>query len=119
MLNQINTLVNKLESLKNNISYVVTLNLMGEIIYEHYRDIITKDVDSEKIMNGVQRIITATSLLNYDNVKFLMYEEDSHKNIIINVEESSVVIGLCKCASESDVMSILSEVLSQITLSRI
>jgi hypothetical protein len=86
---------------------------MGDIIYEHYRDIDVTDLDGEKIMNGVRRIITATSLLNFDNVKFLMYEENNHKNVIINFQETSVIIGLGKDASESDVLGILSEIFSQ------
>ena len=113
MLNQNSSLIDKLESLKSNISYVVTLNLMGDIIHEHYRDIIVSDLDSEKIMNGIRRIITATSLLNFDNVKFLMYEENNHKNVIINFQETSVVIGLSNDASVSDVLGILSEIFSQ------
>ncbi len=85
---------------------------MGDIIYEHYMDIDVTDLDGEKIMNGVRRIITATSLLNFDNVKFLMYEENNHKNVIINFQEISVVIGLSKDASVSDVLGILSEIFS-------
>jgi len=113
MLNQNSTIIDKLESLNSNISYVVTLNLMGDITYEHYRDIAAPDGDSEKIMNGIRRIITATSLLNFDNVKFLMYEENNHKNVIINFQETSVVIGLSKHASVSDVLGVLSEIFSQ------
>ncbi|MGH9985387.1 MAG: hypothetical protein ACRD8W_15710, partial [Nitrososphaeraceae archaeon] len=113
MLNQNSSLIDKLESLKSNISYVVTLNLMGEIIHEHYRDIIETDLDSEKIMNGIRRIITVTSLLNFDNVKFLMFEENDHKNIIINLQETSVVICLSKDASVSDVLGILNEIVIQ------
>ena len=86
---------------------------MGDIIYEHYRDIDVTDLDGEKIMNGVRRIITATSLLNFDNVKFLMYEENNYKNVIINFQETSVIIGLGKDASVSDVLGILSEIFSQ------
>jgi|GEM_PF-1099228 len=113
MLNQKSSLIDKLESLKSNISYIVTLNLMGDIIYEHYMDIDVTDLEGEKIMNGVRRIITATSLLNFDNVKFLMYEGNNHKNVIINFQETSVVIGLSKHASVSDVLGVLSEIFSQ------
>jgi len=86
---------------------------MGDIIYEHYMDIDVTDLEGEKIMNGVRRIITATSLLNFDNVKFLMYEGNNHKNVIINFQETSVVIGLSKHASVSDVLGVLSEIFSQ------
>ena len=110
MLSQNNALLDKLESLNNNISYVVTLSLMGDIIYEHYRDTAATDRDIEKIMNGIRRIITATSILNFDDVKFLMYEEDNHKSVIINLQETSIVIGLGKDASVSDVLGILREI---------
>lgn len=113
MLNQNNTVINKVESLNNNISYLVTLNLMGDIIYEHYRDGAEADRVNQKSMNGIRRIITATSLLNFDNVKFLMYEEDNHKIIIINFQETSMIIGLNKDASASDVFDILREIVGQ------
>lgn len=113
MLSQNSTIIDKLESLNNNISYVVTLNLMGGIIYEHYRDIVETDGDSEKLMHNIRRIITATSLLNFDDVKFLMFEEDNHKSVIINFQETSVVIGFSKDALVSDVLGILSEIFSQ------
>ena len=114
MLNQNNSVINKVESLNSNISYLVTLNLMGDIIYEHYRDgAETADRVNEKSMNGIRRIITATSLLNFDNVKFLMYEEDNHKIIIINFQETSMIIGLNKDASASDVFDILREIVRQ------
>lgn len=113
MLRPNSALIDKLESSNNNISYLVTLNLMGDIIYEHYRDIAAADRDGEKIMNGIRRIITATSILNFDDVKFLMYEEDNHKSVIINLQETSVVIGFSKDASVSDVLGILNETVGQ------
>ena len=113
MLNQNNSLIDKLESLKGSISYIVTLNLVGDVIYEHYKDTIVTDQDSEKIMNGIRRIITVTSLLNFDNVKFLMYEEGNHKNIIVNLQETSVILCLRSDASVSDVIGILNEIVIQ------
>jgi hypothetical protein len=94
-------------------SYVVTLNLMGDIIYEHYMDTGVTNMDSKKIMSDLGKIITATSLLSFDNVKFLMYEEDNHKRIIVNFQEISMIIGLNKEASVSDVLDILSEIVRQ------
>ena len=86
---------------------------MGDIIYEHYRDTSATNRDSEKIMNGIRRIIIATSILNFDDVKFLMYEEDNHKSVIINLQETSIVIGFSKDASVSDVLGILNETVKQ------
>lgn len=114
MLNQNNSLIDKLASLKGNISYIVTLNLMGDVIYEHYRDTIVTEQDSGKITNGIRRIIAATSLLNFDNVKFLMYEEGNHKNIIVNLQETSVIICLKSDATVSDAIGILNEVVIQL-----
>jgi hypothetical protein len=51
--------------------------------------------------------------LNFDDVKFLMYEEDNHKSVIINLQETSVVIGFRKDASVSDVLGILNETVGQ------
>jgi hypothetical protein len=113
MLNQNSTMINKLESLNKKISYLVTLNLMGDIIYQHYRDITVTRTDSKKIMDSIRRITTATSLLNFDNIKFLMYEEDSHKVIIVNYEEISIIIGLDNTASMLDVLDILNQIAKQ------
>lgn len=113
MLNQNSTMINKLESLNKNISYLVTLNLMGDVIYQHYRDIAITRTDSRKIMNSIRRITTATSLLNFDNIRFLMYEEDSHKIVIVNYEEISIIIGLDNNASMLDVLDILNEIAKQ------
>jgi hypothetical protein len=119
MLNQHSYLINKLESFMNDISYVVTLNLMGEITSELRRGPDEKDADTKVIMSNIGRIITATSLLNFDNVKFLMYEENNRKVIIVNIHESSLVIGLNKYATESNAIRILGEVLNQVALGRI
>lgn len=86
---------------------------MGDIIYQHYRDITIARTDSKKIMNSIRRITTATSLLNFDNIKFLMYEEDSRKIIIVNYEEISIIIGLDNNASMLDVLDILNEIANQ------
>lgn len=111
MLNQNSPIINKLESLNNNISYLVTLNLMGDVIYQYHNNIAaTTHKDNQKIMNSIRRITTATSLLNFDNVKFLMYEEDGHKIILINHEEISMIIGLDDGASVFDVLDILNEI---------
>jgi len=111
MLNQNDTIINKLESLNNNISYLVTLNLMGDIIYQYYKNnAATTHGDNEKVMNSIRRITTATSLLNFDNVKFLMYEQDTHKIIIVNNEETSMIIGFDDDASVFDVLAILNEI---------
>lgn len=113
MLNPNSRIINKLESSNKNISYLVTLNLLGDIIYQHYRDIPVTHRDNEKIMNSIRRITTATSLLNFDDVKFLMYEEDGHKIIIVNLEETSTIICLDNNASVFDVLDILNEVARQ------
>lgn len=113
MLSQNSTITDKLQSLNSSISYLVTLNLMGDIIYQHYRDIAVTRTDNTKIMNSIRRITTATSLLNFDNIKFLMYEEDGHKVIIVNYGEISIIIGLDNTASMLDVLDILNEIAKQ------
>ncbi len=106
MINQNNIILEELVSLNNNISYVITLDLVGEIVSQHYRDAHITNKASDKIISGFKRVVTAASLLNFDNVKFLMYEEDNIKNIIINFQETSLIIGLTD-SSLSDVVGIL------------
>ena len=86
---------------------------MGDIIYQHYRNIAATHRNNERIMNSIRRITTATSLLNFDNVRFLMYEDNTHKIIIVNHEETSMIIGLENNASMFDVLDILKEIARQ------
>ena len=109
MLNQNNVTLDKLVSLNKHISYIITLNLLGDVISQHYSDSVVQNKGTEKITSDFSRIVTATSLLNFDNVKFLMYEKEKLKNVIINLQETSVIIGLSDDASVSDVLDILSE----------
>lgn len=109
MLNQNNLVLNRLVSLNNNISYIITLNLLGDIISQHYRDTAPENICIDKIASKFRKITIATSLLNFDNIKFLMYEEDDLKHVIINLQETSMIIGFSKHAPISDVLHILGE----------
>ncbi len=109
MLNQNNVIFNRLISINNNISYIVTLNLLGDIIHQHYNDTVLDNNGIDKIMSKFKRIEIATSLLNFDNIKFLMYEEDNLKHVIINTQEMSIIIGLSAYTTISEVLYIISE----------
>ena len=114
MLNQKSAIITKLESLRNNsISHIVTLNLMGDIIYENYMNITKGERVNEKISKSIKRMINATSLLNFDDVKFLMYEEDRQKFILANFAETSIIIGFKKDTSSSDLLDILRQIVEQ------
>jgi hypothetical protein len=114
MLNQKSAIITKLESLRHNsISHIVTLNLMGDIIYEHHRSITKEENTNEKITKSIRKIMNATSLLNFDDVKFLMYEEDDQKFILANFAETSIIIGFKKDTSSSDLLDILHQIVEQ------
>jgi uncharacterized membrane protein YkgB len=102
-------MLNRLVSLNKNISYIVTMNLLGDIISKYYKDTILEKKDIDKIGSKFRRIATATSLLNFDNIKFLMYEEDNLKHVIINNQELSIIVGLSSDTSISDFLHILGE----------
>lgn len=109
MLNQNNLVPNRLVSLNNNISYIITLNLLGDIISQHHNDTAPENAGVDNIASKFRKITTATSLLNFDNIKFLMYEEDDLKHVILNFKETSMIIGFSKNATLSDVLHILGE----------
>ena len=109
MLNQNNLVLNRLVSLNNNITYIITLNLLGDIISRHYRDTAPENGGINKIASKFRKITTATSLLNFDNIKFLMYEEDDLKHVIINLQETSMIVGFSKNTPISDVLPIIGE----------
>jgi hypothetical protein len=105
-------MLNRLVSLNKNISYIVTMNLLGDIISKYYKDTILEKKDIDKIGSKFRRIATATSLLNFDNIKFLMYEEDNLKHVIINNQELSIIVGLSSDTSISDFLHILGKFMS-------
>lgn len=109
MLNQNNLILDKLVSLNSNIIYIVTLNLLGNIISEHSRDTTLKNVGIDSITSKFRKIITATSLINFDNIKFLMYEEDNIKHAIINYQEMSMILGFSKNTPIANVLHIIGE----------
>jgi hypothetical protein len=116
MLSQNNIILDKLVLLNKNISHIIMLNLVGDIISQYHRNVTVPNKYTEKVSESFSRIVTTASLLNFDNVKFLMYEEGNLKNIIINFREISIVIGLENDASISDVLDILSEFVKTIRL---
>ena len=101
-------ILNRLISLNNNITYIVILNLFGDIISQYYRDT-TLNVGIDKVASKFRKITTATSLLNFDNIKFLMYEENNLNHVIINLQEMSIIIGLGTNTTISDVLYIIGE----------
>lgn len=109
MPNQNNLILNRIVSLNNKITYIVTLNLLGDIISQHYKDTTLENFGIDKVVSKFRKITTATSLLNFDNIKFLMYEENSLKHVIINLQETSIIIGLGTNTTISDVLYIIGE----------
>ena len=88
------------------------MNLLGDIISKYYKDSFLEQKDIERIGSKFRRIATATSLLNFDNIKFLMYEEDNLKHVIINNQELSIIVGLSTDTSIPDLLHILGEFMS-------
>jgi hypothetical protein len=112
MLNQNNLKFNRLVSLNSNISYIVTVNLLGDIS-QHYRDTTLENIDIDKIAGKFRKITTAASLLNFDNVRFLMYEENNLNHVIINIQEISIIIGFGTNTTISDVLYVVDEFMKE------
>jgi hypothetical protein len=112
MRNQ-NLILERLVSLNDNITYIVTLNLLGNIISHHFRDTTLKNIDIDRIASKFRKIMIATSLINFDNIKFLMYEEDNLKHVIINIQEMSMIVGFSKNTPISDVLHIIGELIKE------
>jgi hypothetical protein len=103
---------NRLVSLNSNISYIVTVNLLGDIS-QHYRDTTLENIDIDKIAGKFRKITTAASLLNFDNVRFLMYEENNLNHVIINIQEISIIIGFGTNTTISDVLYVVDEFMKE------
>jgi hypothetical protein len=98
-------LSDKLFTLNDKIIYLAVINIYGEVVKQYTRNW-TVNSPKEEAANQLHHIAVATSILTFENIKFMLLEKSNMKIVIINVDEDSLIIGIDKNASWLDIADI-------------
>ena len=93
-------------TLNDKISYLVVINIYGEVISQYNRGSNVNSPMEEESANQLRHIAVATSNLIFENIKFMLLEKPNMKIAIINVEEDSLIVGIDKNASWTEISEI-------------
>ncbi len=99
-------LSNTLFTLNDKISYLSVINIYGEVISQYNRGSNVNSPMEEESANQLRHIAVATSNLIFENIKFMLLEKPNMKIAIINVEEDSLIVGIDKNASWTEISEI-------------
>lgn len=100
-------LSNSLFALNEKISYIVIINIFGEVINQYNKNSNIHEV-SKETSDQFHNIAFATSILTFENIKFMLLEKQDLKIIIINLNHDSIIIGIDKKADWLDISDIFS-----------
>jgi hypothetical protein len=91
------------------IMYVVVVDIFGKVVEQYGKDLNTC-FREEEINNQLRNIAFATNGLTFENVKLMLLEKNNQKIAIINLNEDSIIIGIDRIATWSDISGIFSYV---------
>lgn len=91
--------------LNDKISYLAVINIYGEVVKRYNRSANVNTPD-EEAASQLHHIAVATSILTFENIKFMLLEKPNMKIAIININEDSIVVGIDKNASWLDISDI-------------
>lgn len=89
------------------IMYIVVVDIFGKVI-KHYGKDPHISFNEEEINNQLRNIAFATNGLTFENVKLMLLEKNNQKIAIINLNEDSIIIGIERIATWSDISGIFS-----------
>lgn len=87
--------------------YIAVVDIFGKVI-EQYSGNLDTFISKVDVNNQLQNIAFATNGLSFENVKLMLLEKNNIKIAIINLNEDSIIIGIDKSATWSDVSGIFS-----------
>jgi hypothetical protein len=102
--------------LNEKIRYVALINIFGEVVTQYNKNSTINPISREEISNQFHNIAFATSILTFENIKFMLLEKYDIRIAIINLNEDSLMIGIDKEATWSDILNILSYITDLISL---
>jgi len=89
------------------IMYMVVVDIFGKVIKQYGKNLNTS-FNEEEINNQVRNIAFATNGLTFENVRLMLLEKNNQKIAIINLNEDSIIIGIDRIATWSDISGIFS-----------
>lgn len=89
------------------IKYIVVVDIFGKVI-EQYDKNLDINFKEEEINIQLQNIAFATTGLTFENVKLMLLEKNNQKIAIINLNEDSIIIGIDRIATWSDISGVFS-----------
>ncbi len=89
------------------IMYMVVVDIFGKVIKQYGKNLNTS-FNEEEINNQLRNIAFATNGLTFENVRLMLLEKNNQKIAIINLNEDSIIIGIDRIATWSDISGIFS-----------
>ncbi len=89
------------------IVYIAVVDIFSKVIEQYDKNLGTF-FSEEELNNQLRNIAFATNGLSFENVKLMLLEKYNQKIAIINLNEDSMIIGIDKSSTWSDVSGIIS-----------
>lgn len=93
-------------TLNDKISYLVVINICGEVVSQYNRGSNINSPLREEAADQLHQIAVATSNLTFENIKFMLLEKPNMKIAIINIDEDSLIVGIDKNANWTEISEI-------------
>ena len=80
--------------------------MCGELLHQHIKNQATIEKPEENLVEYFHNIAFATSFLTFENIKFMTLDKSFLKILIVNVNEETIIVGIDKQASWSNIFDI-------------
>lgn len=100
-------LYDELVEINENIMFLTVVDIFGKVVKQYYKNL-TDLITEEELSSQLKRIAFSSNTLTFENIKLLLLDNKDFKIAVINLNEDSLVVGINKNATWSDVMCIFS-----------
>ncbi len=92
-------------SLSENICAIAVINLYGELVYQNMHE--SADISGDEIQEQFRKLSFSTSVIAFENVKFMLVEINDIKTVVVNTNENSIIIGMDEKSVWGDISMVL------------
>lgn len=92
-------------SLSGNIRSIAIINLYGELVYQNMHE--SAGISGDEIQEQFRKLSFSTSVLAFENVKFMLVEMNDIKTVVVNTNENSIIIGMDEKSVWGDISMVL------------
>ena len=92
-------------SLSENICAIAVINLYGELVYQNMHE--SADISGDEIQEQFRKLSFSTSVMAFENVKFMLVEINDIKTVVVNTNENSIIIGMDEKSVWGDISMVL------------